>query len=139
MAINIGKRFTGPGPLHGLRLWLAYGGWRDLWLIFISIMVWIAVSNADDAVNQVQEGRRTAIVDQCRGDQAQDDVLRALINSSLKQRREEFPHRDQSGRTDAQRTMLAEELMMPLGGLELTTEEAKRACEVRLERAKADK
>lgn len=108
--------------------------YRDFWLLVISGLCLLATIKASDAVHDVQVGRHDAIVQSCRNDQAQDNVLRALVTAGLEQDREQHPH-------DAVRlkvaTAFAERLLKPLGGLVLTPAESQALCAHRIRVARA--
>lgn len=82
-------------------------------------------------IKAIDSARSTAILDACRADVAQDDVLRAIIHASLQLRLK----RDGAGPSYRDARDLSRELMAPLGGLRpLRQKEITRRCQERLKR-----
>lgn len=120
------RRWYAPGRTQTLRYWLALGGWRDVMMFVVTGLVAVALVAEERIQGDVRETRRTAVQFSCDHDRAQDDVLRALIVASLS---------DEHGQEYVRQHELAEQLLAPLGGIELTSEEAKVLCDRRFEAA----
>lgn len=114
---------------------------RDIWNILITgIAVWavvVSVQVSKDTNNLIRElanTRAQAVLDGCLNDQAQDNVLRAMLNVSLKQTKElEERGVNRDGPTTSDdREKLVERLMRPLGGLHPTKKQLRQQCKRRL-------
>lgn len=115
---------------------------RDIWnLLITGIATYaaiVAVNTSDDTNQLIQDladTRARAVLDGCQNDQAQDNVVRAILSASLEQRtRLEAQGLDQDGPNvgPRERRMLVEELMAPLGGLDITEKQLKLQCAERL-------
>lgn len=101
---------------------------RDLALIFIAAVVAWAAVETQGLVDDLADTRETSIRDSCRDDQAQDNVLRALLIAALETPDPNSPYTPQEARK------LTEELLAPLGGLAPTEAELEARCDRRIER-----
>lgn len=116
------------------RVWGRWG--RDFWLLLVTaLVVWTAFDVrqvADDLVTT----RATAVSDACTADTTQADVMRAILEASLAQRRQ----REREGRpapdglTVREAEQLADALLKPLGGLRPTPHEKRQLCASRVRR-----
>jgi hypothetical protein len=136
-------------------------GYRDIWLIIITVIVVIAAIQSRDASTEaesasstarstaqsakgiseqnreilveIQESRETGLRINCRNNTAQDDVLRAVLLASIQARRDRGVNGDRLTADEAER--LATTLMEPLGGLTPTEKQKQERCERQVERS----
>lgn len=114
------------------RRWLRDNWYRDVWLFIVTVIVLGAALKTADLAGDFAQGRKDNVIELCRNNQAQDDVLRTILNTSLEQQRV-------NPRTDAplsyeESVALAEQLMAPLGGLRLTDVERRDRCQRQVDR-----
>lgn len=114
---------------------------RLVWAMILFALTLTAVTAIGWLLLHKQDGeialtRQIALRDACRVDTVQEDVMRAIINASLGQRRrlEREGVTPADGRTYEEARESAERLMAPLGGLVQTPEEKAERCKERVQR-----
>lgn len=118
-----------------------------LTVLAIGVALYVNFKSQSD----ITEGRAIASLDNCRGNQAQDDVLRSMLKPSIEAddpiSQEEIDRLRHTyervlGRTPGDKPLkqvrleLVEHLMEPLGGYQTTPKEQKQQCLERLRRAR---
>lgn len=89
----------------------------------------LAASNRE-IIRSINQSREVAILDACKADVAQDNVLRAILRASIRIR---LQRQDTQGASEARR--LSIKLMRPLGGLQtIGTKKTLARCERRVRR-----
>jgi hypothetical protein len=123
--------------------------WRGVQLAFFLLAFSFAAMGywLYDISQQQTEDRRNGALTNCRNNQAQDNVLRAILRSSVESddptppaEAERLRHTYERvlGRTPGDKSLkemrleLVEHLMEPLGGYRTNTEEQRNLCEKRL-------
>jgi hypothetical protein len=122
------------------RLRLRWGklrdGWdrwgRDFWVFIVTVILLVVGFQTYATVDELAETRRQAVLDSCRYDFEQDDVLRAILNASLALQRDR--PREPGRPSYRESVKLSERLMGPLGGLRQTEEEKAARCGERVVR-----
>lgn len=123
------------------KIQLGYERWarRTFWalavigatfVVTVSALVYLIRENANTS-ERITSGRAVAVMGACRNDQAQDNVLRALILASLR----EQERRGASKGEQVRGRQLSEQLLAPLGGLEPSQKQLDAQCMLRLARA----
>lgn len=94
-------------------------------------------SNVADSQTSIVLTRATAVADSCLTDIQQDDVTRAILLASIKQRqaREDSGKPPENGPSADELRATWEDLMRPLGGLTPTKAELREQCAERVDRA----
>lgn len=94
-------------------------------------------SNVADSQKAIVVTRATAVADSCLTDIQQDDVVRAILLASIKQRqaREDSGKPTEDGPSADELRATWGDLMRPLGGLTPTKAELRERCAVRVDRA----
>lgn len=123
--------------------------WRGVQAAFVILVVASTVMGYMlwRTIEQQNEDRRVGALQNCRGNQAQDNVLRAILRPSVESddptppaevERLRHTYERVLGRTPGDRTpremrlVLVEHLMEPLGGYRTNTREQRELCEKRL-------
>lgn len=122
---------------HQHRLNFVRENWyRDVWLILISIFVVITTFRIDGVASNLVITRRTAVADACKADNAQADVIRAILDVSLQQQAQyQKHHRRLAGTpTIRQEEKLIDTLLAPLGGLHPSKAVKQALCDIRIAR-----
>lgn len=137
-----------------IKYWWGPGrGYRDIWMIIITIIVCVALETQGDTaktakdaaerseqiseqnqqiLKDIESGRILAVSDACMADEILADVIRIILNESLQ------PDEDDQNSPDRVRRarIFLNDVLQPLGGLEpLTQRQQTERCEKRVERA----
>lgn len=116
----VDERMQDRGPEARRARWRTAAFWRDAWMVIVSAAIlWVLFISLPSYLHRLQDSRVESALSNCRLNTAQDDVLRALLNFSLKEQARRFPDRDPFGRTVQQRAEQAQQIMGPLGGIAL--------------------